>query len=75
MKQLNDYKCSCGKVQERFIDNSIKEVDCECGLKATKTLDLSSVLFRVDGFPAGINGDAWARTREKNHVRNREQNG
>jgi len=75
MKVMNDYKCECGKVQERFLDSSTKEVDCECGKKAVKMLDMSSVQFRVDGMPAGINGDAWARTREKNFIRNKEQNG
>lgn len=68
MKVLNDYQCSCGKTQERFIDTSIEEVDCECGLKATKVVGAFSY-FKIDGFREDINSSQWAKRREQDYKR------
>jgi len=68
MKVLNDYHCSCGKTQERFIDNSMDEIDCECGLKATKVVGAFSY-FKIDGFREDINSSQWAKRREGDYLR------
>ena len=73
MKVLNDYICNLGHVTERFIDPDalvtcpICEGICEKELSAPR-------LLRMDGKPIDIMSDSWAKKREQNYKRYRENN-
>lgn len=67
MRVLNDYKCnSCGKVHERYIENTILVIDCDCGKEAVKTISIPMVT--LDGTDPSFPGayEKWANTREQN---------
>lgn len=75
MKALFDFICKQGTVTERYIDNSIEQVDCDCcGDKAKKVTSPPSY-FKIDGFRADINTEKWAKAREQNSKRVRANEG
>lgn len=75
MKALFDFACPlCNRQTEEYIDNAIKEIDCECGGKAKKLVSCPSY-FKIDGFRADIMSEKWAKTRIDNARRHRENNG
>lgn len=74
MKALFDFVCQkCNRETEKFIDNEITEIDCECGEKATKGLTCPSY-FKIDGFRADIMSEKWAKTRIDNAKKHAEHN-
>lgn len=68
MRVLRDFMCDCGKQTEEFIDNSIKELECECGQKS-KPMIGSISYFKIDGFRMDINSEQWAKSRISNSKR------
>ncbi len=39
MKVLLNFKCKCGlEHRDKWLESNTKEIDCECGSKATKQL-------------------------------------
>ena len=74
MKVLNDYVCNLGHITERYVEPDAV-VNCPvCEGLCQKELSYPA-LFKKDGKPIDIMSDKWARVREKNYIRNREQNG
>lgn len=65
---LYDFKCDkCNIVFEHFTHSyDTTGVTCDCGGLAKKQISAPRVL-KIDGFPANIKEDSWAKTREKNH--------
>lgn len=66
-RMLRDFVCrSCGDTLERFIDNNIEQITCECGGLADRIIGMPNVA--LDGtnpdFPGAY--DKWARIREDN---------
>ena len=67
MRMLRDFCCrSCEIVFERYIDNNIEQVTCECGGLAERIIGMPRV--SLDGTDPSFPGayDKWARTREDN---------
>ncbi len=66
-RMLRDFCCrSCEGVFERYIDNNIEQVTCECGGLADRSIGMPRVA--LDGTDPGFPGayDKWARVREAN---------
>lgn len=66
MKILLDFKCrSCGELNERYIDSTVKESTCECGSISDRVISMPTV--KLDGtnpdFPGAYS--KWATDREK----------
>tara|TARA_R110000787_G_scaffold28889_4_gene78625 strand:- start:190 stop:426 length:237 start_codon:yes stop_codon:yes gene_type:complete len=69
MRGYFDFECdTCEKITEDFIENDIKEIVCECGGKATKTICYGMPRVALDGTDPDRVGawDKWARIREQN---------
>jgi hypothetical protein len=67
MRMLRDFRCrSCDETFERYIDNNIEQVTCECGGLADRIIGMPRV--SLDGTDPSFPGayDKWARTREDN---------
>lgn len=67
MKVFRDFVCGdCGLATEKYIDNSIRCIECECGGNAMSQLSMPrSKLEGISGaFPDAH--DRWARIREDN---------
>jgi hypothetical protein len=74
MRGTFDFKCANGHVYEDFIDVDVQIIQCPyCSEMSEKQLSAPRLL-RKDGFPIDIDGDRWAKTREKNSKRFRENN-
>jgi hypothetical protein len=58
-----DFRCPCGHVTEHFVDETIREVQCECECMAERLI--AAPRFALDGcsgdFPTAA--DAWERRR------------
>ncbi len=66
-RMLRDYCCrSCEVVFERFIENNIEQVTCECGGLADRMVGMPRV--SLDGTDPGFPGaySRWADVRERN---------
>jgi len=69
VKILINYACSsCGVETERYTIPEEECNPCECGGMAYKVLSAPRFL-KIDGFPSGIEGAAWAKVREANSKR------
>ena len=67
MRMLRDFRCrSCDEIFERYIDNNIEQVACECGGLADRIIGMPRVA--LDGTDPGFPGaySRWADVREKN---------
>ena len=67
MRMLRDFRCrSCDETFERYIDNNIEQVTCECGGLADRIIGMPRV--SLDGTDPGFPGayEKWAKTREDN---------
>jgi hypothetical protein len=67
MRMLRDFCCrSCGAVFERYIDNNIEQVTCECGGLADRVIGMPRVA--LDGTDPGFPGAyaKWGKVREDN---------
>jgi len=75
-KALFEFRCmTCGETHERYIRATELESECpSCSHVAIKAIGAPRHL-KVDGFPAGIMGDRWAKTREDNSKRKWANNG
>ena len=76
MKVLNDFHCpSCGRTEERFVDNTIVSVDClHCNVSATKVRSVPN--FQLPGNdPAGFPTahDQWAKKRQQKIAEERKR--
>ena len=66
MRRMYEFKCRQGHITEKYIDESIKTVSCvECEQDAFRIVSNQSTIFRINGFPSGIDGDAWVRKRQE----------
>lgn len=64
-KAMFDFHCDkCGETHERFVYAELEESLCGCGEMAKKALSAPSY-FKIDGFRTEINGDQWAKNRER----------
>ena len=71
-KAMFDFKCEhCNKTHERYVYSDLLESFCGCGHMAKKVISAPSYL-KVDGFRTDIYTEKWAKTREANARRNRE---
>jgi putative FmdB family regulatory protein len=66
MRQMFDFSCKdCGDVMERLVNTSVRDIECECGGKATRIMSMPTV--KLDGisgdFPGAYN--RWASIREE----------
>lgn len=74
MRAMYDYVCPiCGPF-ERYTYYEDTPVQCDCGMVVHRVLSAARFI-KVDGFPSGINGDQWAKTREQNARRVKERDG
>lgn len=67
MRQIREFRChSCGKLDERYIEDGINEVRCECGGVMMRIISAPTV--RLEGITGSFPGaaDRWARIREEN---------
>ena len=67
MRMLRDFCCrSCEIVFERYIDNNIEQVTCECGGLAGRIIGMPRV--SLDGTDPGFPGayEKWGKMREDN---------
>jgi hypothetical protein len=67
MRMLRDFRCrSCGETFERYIDNNIEQVTCECGGLADRIIGMPRV--SLDGTDPGFPGaySKWGKVREDN---------
>lgn len=67
MRQIRDFKCrDCGRSDERYIDDAVQWVECECGARAYRVISTPTV--RLEGITGAFPGahDKWARVREEN---------
>jgi hypothetical protein len=67
MRMLRDFRCrSCEIVFERYIDNNIEQVTCECGGLADRIIGMPRVA--LDGTDPGFPGayEKWGKMREDN---------
>lgn len=67
MRQLFDYRCEdCGLVTERYIDDSLRITECECGGKATRIMATPNISLEglTGSFPSAYH--KWADIREDN---------
>ena len=67
MRMLRDFCCrSCEIVFERYIDNNIEQVTCECGGLADRIIGMPRV--SLDGTDPGFPGayEKWGKMREDN---------
>jgi hypothetical protein len=65
MKLLRDFECKyCGREYERYVDSTVKQVECECGKSADRIIGMPRVA--LDGTDPSFPGayDKWARVRE-----------
>lgn len=74
MKALFDYKCEDGHITEHWINPEMVEIPCSCGKMSYKQLSAPSY-FKEGKFRMDINSDKWAKTREDNYRRKKQQNG
>ena len=66
MRRMYEFKCRHGHITEKYIDESVKIVSCgECEQDAFRIVSNQSTIFRINGFPSGIDGDAWVRKRQE----------
>lgn len=68
MRLLRDFECEhCGAIMERYVDDTISQVICDCGHTATRIIGMPNIaLDGTDpGFPSAF--DRWARVREERH--------
>ncbi len=66
MRRIYEFKCRQGHVTEKYIDESIRNVQCSvCEQDAIRIVSNQSSIFMIDGFPSGIDGDAWVRKRQE----------
>jgi len=50
MKKIRNFECStCGKQQEKLVEDGVSMVDCECGKQAVRTISAPRVLGNTTG--------------------------
>jgi hypothetical protein len=76
MRVINDFKCTdCGLVTEKYIENTVRVVECECGGKANWVICVPRA--QLDGTDPSLPGayDKWGRDREKRAAQHHKKNG
>lgn len=63
MRRMFEFACSCGQVCEKLVDDTIREINCECGLKAERIM--SATNFKLEGITGAFPGaySRWERVR------------
>jgi DNA-directed RNA polymerase subunit RPC12/RpoP len=75
MRVLNDFKChKCGDVIERYIDNTIHQITCECGGEAHRVLHVPRP--KLDGTDPSLPGAymKWGKDHIKRSEKNKQKN-
>ena len=75
MKGLYDFKCINNHVIEEYIDESIHSLQCPFCQQESKRIISATQVLKMDGRPINMMEDSWAKAREKNYLKLREQNG
>ncbi len=63
MRRIFEFSCPCGQVFEKYVDDSIRAVDCFCSSKAERIV--STTNFKLEGITGAFPGaySRWERVR------------
>lgn len=73
MKRMFEFACPCGQVFEKLVDDTIRAVDCSCGLQAERIMSAPSV--KLEGITGAFPGaySRWERVRAEKLQQERKQ--
>jgi hypothetical protein len=75
-RRLFEFKCKDSHVTERFVDETVKVVECgECGTDAQKILSACGVYLEPFSGDHPSSYDRWNRVRAEKLALERKQNG
>ena len=63
MRRIFEFACPCGQVFEKYVDDSVRSVDCLCGTQAERIM--SATNFKLEGITGAFPGaySRWERVR------------
>jgi len=75
-RRLFEFKCEDSHVTERFVDETVKTVQCsECGADAQKILSACGIYLEPFSGLHPSSYDRWNRVRAEKLAQERKQNG